>query len=82
MQITYTSSVHTDAGWRSVTIEARAEQISPAMARVVEVLAIDGEPPVGTLSRTGARRQQYWAGGVARREVGARKRLSACTVTD
>ncbi len=80
MIIDYKSSVYTPAGWRSVTIRARAEQISPAMARVTEVLTIDGETPSRTMSRTGAKRQEYWGTGTAAREIGARKRLSACTI--
>ena len=80
MIIDYKSSVYTPAGWRSVTIRARAEQISPAMARVTEVLTIDGEIPSRTMSRTGAKRQEYWGTGTAAREIGARKRLSTCTI--
>ena len=80
MIIDYKSSVYTPAGWRSVTIRARAEQISPAMARVTEVLTIDGETPSRTMSRTGAKRQEYWGTGTAAREIGARKRLSACKI--
>ncbi len=80
MIIDYKSSVFTPAGWRSVTIRARAEQISPAMARVIEVIEIDGETPARTMSRTGAKRQEYWGTGTAAREVGARKRLATCTV--
>lgn len=80
MIIDYKSSVYTPAGWRSVTIRARAEQISPAMARVTEVLTIDGETPSRTMSRTGAKRQEYWGTGTAVREIGARKRLSTCTI--
>ncbi len=80
MIIDYKSSVYTPAGWRSVIIRARAEQISLAMARVIEVIEIDGETPTRTMSRTGAKRQEYWGTGTAAREVGARKRLSTCTV--
>ena len=80
MIIDYKSSVYTPAGWRSVTIRARAAQISPAMARVTEVLTIDGETPSRTMSRTGAKRQEYWGTGTAAREIGARKRLSTCTI--
>ena len=76
--ITYTTSVFTQAGWRPVTISAEAEQVSAGMARVIRVIKIDGEDPVGYTSRTGALRQQYHAAGIAQREVGARKRLSAC----
>jgi hypothetical protein len=38
--IDYTSSVFTPAGWRSVTVTAEAEQVSPGMARVTRVTAI------------------------------------------
>jgi hypothetical protein len=80
--ISYTSSVKVLAGHRSVTITAKAERISAGMAQVVEVLAIDGEAPRYGMSRTGAARQQYDGRYVARREVGSRKRLSACVVTE
>jgi hypothetical protein len=82
MLITYNASVHTAAGWRHVTIRAEAERLSAGMAKVTKVIDIDGESPTGTRSRTGARRQQYYAGGVAMREVGARKRISACVVEE
>jgi hypothetical protein len=82
MLIEYSASVFTPAGWRNVTITADAERISAGMGRVVSVRAIDGSAPVGTLSRTGARRQEYHASGVASREVGARKRLSACRIIE
>ena len=80
LTIEYSTSVYTPAGWRNVTIRAEAERISAGMARVARVLAIDGEAPSGTMSRTGARRQEYHGTGVAKREVGARKRLSACDI--
>jgi hypothetical protein len=78
--ISYSASVFTPAGWRGVTIKARAKQVSPGFAEVIGVLAIDDEEPRGTMSRTGARRQEYWGTGVAKREAGKRKRISACTV--
>ena len=80
LTIEYNASVYTPAGWRNVTIRAEAERISAGMARVTRVAAINGETPAGTMSRTGARRQQYHGTGVAKREVGARKRLSACAI--
>ena len=82
MIIKYQSSVCTPAGWRGVTILAKATQISPGMARVDAVTEIDGEPPVGTLSRTGARRQEFYAPSIVKREIGLRKRLSACTIVE
>jgi len=78
MNIKYNSSVHTQAGWRSVTITAEAVQVSKGMAQVIRVTAIDGEALAGTMSRTGAKRQQFWGHGVAEREIGAKKRLSSC----
>ena len=80
MTIKYNASVYTQAGWRGVTIKAKAEQISKGMAQVLDVLEIDGEAPVGYTSRTGAKRQTYHAAGIAQREVGAKKRISACDV--
>ena len=77
MTITYNSSVLVDAGWRSVTIEALVEKTSEKMAKVIDVISIDGEAPNGYTSRTGAKRQTYNAAGVARREIGKTKRLSA-----
>ena len=80
MKIEYSASVYTAAGWRSVTISADAEQISAGMARVDQVTAIDGAPPVGYTSRTGAKRQQYHAAGIAQREIGKRKRIGTCKI--
>jgi hypothetical protein len=77
--INYTASVFTAAGWRSITITADAEQTSAGMATVTRVTAINGEAPAYNMSRTGARRQQYNGQAIAKREIGARKRLSACT---
>jgi hypothetical protein len=80
MVIEYNASVMVAAGWRSVRITAKVESLSEKMAKVVEVLAIDGDSPKGYASRTGANRQKYNASSVALREVGAKKRLSACEV--
>lgn len=81
IKISYNASVFTAAGWRGVTITAMAEPSKTGkMARVVEVLEIDGETPTGTMSRTGAKRQQYHGTGIAQREVGANKRISACEI--
>jgi len=80
IRIKYTASVFTGAGWRSVTIAAEADQISAGMATVTRVTGIDGEAPRVGMSRTGARRQQYNGQAIAAREIGARKRLSACAV--
>jgi hypothetical protein len=80
--IDYTASVFTPAGWRSVTITAEAEKVSAGMATVTRVTAIDGEAPRYGMSRTGARRQQYNGAGIAQREVGTRKRLSACRLIE
>ena len=52
------------------------------MAQVIKVTEIDGREPVGYTSRTGAKRQQYCAAAIAVREVGAKKRISACKVLE
>ena len=82
MIIEYSASVFTPAGWRGVTITADAERVSPGMARVTAVRAINGETPTGTMSRTGAKRQQFHGTGIAAREIGQRKRISACYVVE
>jgi|GEM_PF-2301376 len=82
IEITYNSSVLVNAGWRSVVISAIAElSKSGKMAKVLKVTAIDGEKPRGTFSRTGSKRQTYNSEGVAKREVGKNKRISACKVS-
>ena len=75
LTIKYTASVFTAAGWRSVTVAAEADQTSAGMATVTRVTGIDGEAP-----SYGMRRQQYNGQAIAKREIGARKRLSACQV--
>ena len=76
--ITYNTAVHTPAGWRSETVTAIAKQLSPKRAQVVEVTDIGGNGKTGYASRTGAARQNYSVGGVAQREIGKIKILSAC----
>ena len=80
MTIWYNSSVHTQAGYRSVKITASAEKISAKRCKVLEVIAIDGQQVTANMSRTGAKRQQFYGTGVARREANRIKNLSACTV--
>jgi len=80
IRIKYTASVFTAAGWRSVTIAAEADKTSAGMATVTRVTAIDGEAPRAGMSRTGSRRQQYNGQAIAAREIGTRKRLSACAI--
>jgi hypothetical protein len=82
IQVSYSASVFVPANWRQVRIEAMARQISPGMAEVAEVLAINGEVPSGHQSRTGAARQRFNGQAIAAREVGARKRLSTCDVLE
>lgn len=82
MQIRYTTSVFTPAGWRSETVTAQAEAISPKRLRVVAVLDIGGNGSTGYASRTGAKRQQYSVGGIAKREVGAVKLLGKVEVVE
>ena len=81
MKIRYESSVYTPAGWRGVSVVADATASATGkMAVVNSVLSIDGETSFGYTSRTGAKRQTYNSAGIARREIGVRKRLSACTI--
>jgi hypothetical protein len=82
LTIKYRSSVYVAAGWRSIAIMAEADRISPKMAQVTKIISIDGEAPDYGMSRTGARRQEYNGHSVAQREIGARKRISTCTIVD
>jgi hypothetical protein len=82
IKITYKTGVLVSAGWRSVEVSALAEKISEKRAKVLKVLTIDGEEPTGYTSRTGAKRQQYHAAGIAAREIGKVKILSKTTIED
>lgn len=77
--ITYTLGIKVDAGWRSVEVKALAEK-QGGYAVVKNVLEIDGETPAYGQSRTGAKRQQFNGRYWADRQVGAKKRVSACVV--
>jgi len=76
MIIKYETAVFTPAGWRSETVTARVELLSPKRGKVVDVIDVGGNGVSGYASRTGAKRQQYNVGGVAQRELGAIKILS------
>ena len=80
IKINYRTSVFTPAGWRNVAITATAIKISDRVASVLEVLAINGQAPKASMSRTGASRQKFNGCGISRREVGSNKRLSFCTI--
>ena len=80
--VKYNASVLVDAGWRSVEATAVCTKVSEKMATVEEVTLIDGKEPVGYTSRTGAKRQTYNASSIAKREVGKKKRLSACEIVE
>jgi hypothetical protein len=80
MIIKYNTSVFTPAGWRNEVVTARVEPITAARVKVIEVLDIGGNGNTGYGSRTGAKRQAYHVGGVAKREIGAVKLISKATV--
>ncbi len=80
MIIRYNTSVFTPAGWRNETVTARVELLSPKRAKVLDVIDIGGNGSTGFASRTGAKRQAYHVGGVAKRELGAIKLLSKAEV--
>ena len=82
MKIKYNTSVFTPAGWRNEVVTAQAEAISPKRLRVVRVDDIGGNGCTGYGSRTGAKRQAYHVGGVAKREVGAVKLLGKVEVVE
>lgn len=82
MLIEYSASVFTPAGWRSVPIRARCAPKTAKMVTITEVLTIAGDVPTYGMSVTGAKRQSFNGIGVAAREIGAVKRLSACKVIE
>jgi hypothetical protein len=82
MIIKYNTSVFTPAGWRNEVVTAQAEAISPKRLRVVRVDDIGGNGSTGYASRTGAKRQAYSVGGVAKREIGAIKLLGKVEVVE
>lgn len=82
MIIKYSTAVFTPAGWRSETVTARVELLSPKRGKVVDVIDVGGNGSTGYGSRTGAKRQQYHVGGVAKREIGAVKLLGKVEVVE
>jgi len=80
IKIKYSTSVFTPAGWRSVWVRANAVMVSAKMAEVTEVSKIGGEDPVRSMSVSGSRRQAFDGLSISQREVGAKKRLSACLI--
>ena len=80
--IEYRTSILVAAGWRSITVTAIAEKISPKRAKVIDVIEINGEPVTSRMSRTGANRQSFNGDFVARIEVGKNKILSKCYIVN
>lgn len=74
--VEYTSSVLTNAGWRSVTVTATAEKLSEKRVEIIEVTDIDGNGCTGYASRTGANRQKYNVKYFADKEAGKTKNIS------
>ena len=77
VEVVYETAVCTPAGWRSETVTALAEKISAKRVRVTEVVDVGGNGDSGYASRTGANRQRYSVTGVAVREAGKVKNISA-----
>lgn len=80
MIIKYKTSVKVSAGWRDIILLAECEKTSEKMANVTKVLTVDGETPAYGQSRTGAKRQSFNGHYIAKRETGAKKRLSSCEI--
>ena len=80
IKIKYSTSVFTPAGWRTVWVRATAIPISAKMAEVTEVTKIGGEDPSRSMSVSGSRRQVFNGISISQRELGAKKRLSACSI--
>ena len=82
MKIEYQTSVKTQAGWRSIDVQAIIEKTSEKTGKVTTILLVDGEKPAYGQSRTGAKRQSFNGLFVARLEVGKNKRLSSCKILE
>lgn len=80
MIVEYKSSVCTKVGFRHVYIMAEIEKTSEKLGRVIKVLTIDDQKPIGYLSRTGSKSQVYKASGIASREIGKIKIISKCKI--
>jgi hypothetical protein len=80
INIEYSGSVNTPAGWRSVSYKGMAERISEKRCRVIEITEIDGESVKYNMSRTGAKRQQYNGVYFADAEKGKIKNISSLHV--
>lgn len=80
--IEYSGSVLAKCGFRSVTFKALAEKISEKRCKVLNIIEIDGEEVKNNMSRTGAKRQQFYGVGAAAREEGKTKNLSSCVIKD
>ena len=80
IKIKYFTSVCTDAGWRGVWVRATAVMVSAKMAEVTSVMKIGGEDPARSMSVSGSRRQAFNGLSISQREIGAKKRLSACSI--
>ena len=80
IKIKYSTSVCTDAGWRGVWVRATAVMVSAKMAEVTSVMKIGGEDPARSMSVSGSRRQAFNGLSIAQRELGAKKRLSSCSI--
>lgn len=75
--IKYKGSVKVAAGWRAVEFAGTARMLSPKRCEVVDITHINDEPVGGTQSITGAKRQQFYGVGVAKREQGSIKNISS-----
>ena len=82
IKVQYNTSVFVAAGWRSETVTALAKKISEKRCEIVEVHDVGGHGDTGYASRTGANRQKYNVGSVAKREVGTIKIISKLTVLE
>ena len=82
IKVRYNTSVMVAAGWRSETVTAMAKKISDKRCEVVEVLDVGGNGVTGYASRTGASRQKYCVGSIAKRECGALKIISKLKVIE
>ena len=77
VNVKYSSSVLTAAGWRSITIMAQAKYLSAKRVEITCVDSIDGLTPSNNMSRTGSKRQTYDGLYYSNFEAGKIKNISS-----
>ena len=77
VNVEYSASVLTQAGWRSVVMSGIAKQISEKRVQILEIKKIGGDDIDCYMSRTGAQRQSFNGEYFAKSEISKKKNISS-----